>query len=381
MELRDRLQTTLGTAYTVDRELGGGGMSHVFLAQETALGRNVVVKVLRGDLAAGLSAERFAREVRLAASLQHPNIVPVLATGVADGLPYYTMPYVRGESLRAQIKVGKLSQRDAISILRDVARALLYAHGEGVIHRDIKSENVLLSGDAAVVTDFGIAKAISLAQTSAPDRPDPATLTQAGSTVGTPAYMAPEQVAGDAIDHRADLYSWGLVAYEVLTGAHPFAGKATGAQLLAAQIQQAPSNLTETAPDIPPSVADVVMRCLNKSPDDRPSSAVDILENLDAARQSREQIPTRTIRRPVKRTNRIVLAGVVVLVLAGYAIFSMKTKGASSGRISSVAVLPFSDDRADSAEAYFGEGIADELLTALGKVEGLRVASRTSARS
>jgi eukaryotic-like serine/threonine-protein kinase len=167
MDPRDRLQATLGSAYTVERELGGGGMSRVFLAQETSLGRNVVVKVLIAELAAGLSAERFAREVRLAASLQHPNIVPVLTTGIADGIPYYTMPYVRGESLRARIKqTPPLPRRQTISVLRDIARALQYAHGEGVIHRDIKPENVLLSGDVAVVSDFGIAKAISAARTS-----------------------------------------------------------------------------------------------------------------------------------------------------------------------------------------------------------------------
>ncbi len=141
MQLRDRLQSTLGSAYSVERELGGGGMARVFLAREVALSRNVVVKVLSGDLAAGLSAERFAREVRLAASLQHPNIVPVLTSGVADGIPYYTMPYVRGESLRARIQqTPVLPTREAISLLRDVARALQYAHGEGVIHRDIKPE-------------------------------------------------------------------------------------------------------------------------------------------------------------------------------------------------------------------------------------------------
>src|SRR6266550_3281162 len=173
MELRDRLQSTLGSAYSVERELGGGGMSRVFLAQETALGRNVVVKVLSGDLMAGLSGEHFAREVRLAASLQHPNIVPVLTTGFADGIPYYTMPYVRGESLRARMKeTPTVGRRQAVSILRDIARALQYAHGEGVIHRDIKPENVLLSGDVAVVTDFGIAKAISVAQASTTDEPE-----------------------------------------------------------------------------------------------------------------------------------------------------------------------------------------------------------------
>src|SRR5687768_12380802 len=201
MDLRERLQTTLGNAYSVERELGGGGMSRVFLAQEVALGRSVVVKVLSGNITAGISADRFAREVRLAASLQHPNIVPVLATGVADDLPYFTMPYVRGQSVRARLsQEGMIPRRQALSILRDIARALQYAHGEGIIHRDIKPDNVLLSGDAAVVTDFGIAKAISAARTTSPDDPDPQggmTLTRAGSSIGTPAYLAPEQIAGD----------------------------------------------------------------------------------------------------------------------------------------------------------------------------------------
>src|SRR5215212_2621399 len=164
MDLRDRLQSILGSAYSVERELGGAGMSRVFLAREVGLGRNVVVKLLSGELVAGLSAERFAREVRLAASLQHPNIVPVLTTGVADDIPYYTMPYVRGESLRARLtETPPLTRREATSLLRDVARALQYSLYECVIHRDIKPENILLSGDVAVVTDFGIAKAISAA--------------------------------------------------------------------------------------------------------------------------------------------------------------------------------------------------------------------------
>lgn len=158
---RAQLQATLGTAYTLERELGGGGMSRVYLAQETVLGRPVVVKVIAPELAEGLSAERFAREVKLAARLQQANIVPVLSAGVAGGLPYYTMPFVEGLSLRARLTQGPIPLSDAISILRDVARALAYAHAQGVVHRDIKPENILLSGGAAVVTDFGIAKAIS----------------------------------------------------------------------------------------------------------------------------------------------------------------------------------------------------------------------------
>src|SRR6185369_14913219 len=293
MELRDRLQSTLGSAYSVERELGGGGMSRVFLAREISLDRNVVVKVLNAELAAGLSAERFAREVRLAASLQHPNIVPVLAAGVADGIPYYTMPYVRGESLRARIKqTPVLPPREAVSLLRDVARALQYAHGEGVIHRDIKPENVLLSGEVAVVTDFGIAKAISVAQTSttdASDAPTGMTLTQAGSSVGTPGYMAPEQVAGDTLDNRVDIYAWGMLAYEILAGAHPFADKTRAAQIMAAQVSQVPAPLSTLAPDVPPYLAQLITRCLAKIPDERPSSAGDLLKDLDTPQESGER--------------------------------------------------------------------------------------------
>ncbi len=383
MELRDRLQSTLGDAYSVERELGGGGMSRVFLARETALGRNVVVKVLSGDAVAGLSAERFAREVRLAASLQHPNIVPVLATGVADGIPYYTMPYVKGESLRARMKeMPGLPQRQAMSILRDVARALQHAHGEGVIHRDIKPDNILLSGDAAVVTDFGIAKAISAAQTSGTDEPVESsglTLTRAGSTVGTPAYMAPEQAAGDKVDHRADLYAWGLVAYELLAGVHPFAGRTTATQLIAAQMSEIPAALDSHVPGIPPGVADLVMRALEKNPDDRPVSAVDLLEHFDASQVSASLAVSMRPRSSLYA--RASMGLVVAAVIAGAVYLYLTRQNATpvTAAHSSVAVLPFADERADSTEAYFGEGIADELMTALGKVPGLRVASRTSS--
>src|SRR5688500_3687515 len=204
-DLRTQLQTSLGNTYMVDRELGGGGMSRVFVAEDATLGRKVVVKVLSPDLAAGLNIERFRREIQVAAKLQHPQIVPVLTTGETDGLPYYTMPFVAGESLRARLAAGPLTIGEAVTVLRDVARALAFAHKQGVVHRDIKPENVLLSEGSAAVTDFGIAKAISAAKGGA-NRPDDATgspglptgaLTQVGTSLGTPAYMAPEQIAGD----------------------------------------------------------------------------------------------------------------------------------------------------------------------------------------
>ena len=217
----ERLTAALADRYRIERELGGGGMSRVFLAEETALGRQVVIKVVAQELAEGLSAERFSREMKLAARLQQANIVPVLSAGVADGVPYYTMPFVKGESLRARIAGGApVGLAESVSILRDVARALAYAHSEGIVHRDIKPENVLLSHGTAVVTDFGIAKALTASRTQ--DGAASATLTQAGGSIGTPAYMAPEQAVGDAVDYRTDLYAWGVLAYELLSGAHPF---------------------------------------------------------------------------------------------------------------------------------------------------------------
>ncbi|HWG34646.1 MAG TPA: serine/threonine-protein kinase, partial [Gemmatimonadaceae bacterium] len=202
--LREQLQATLGEWYAIERELGGGGMSRVFVARDLTLGRDVVVKVIAPESAQGLSAERFAREVKLAARLQQANIVPVLAAGTSGTLPYYTMPFVSGESLRARLTSGTaLGVPEAVSILRDVARALAYAHAEHVVHRDIKPENILLSGGAAVVTDFGIAKAIVASRTL--DAGSTTGITMAGVSLGTPAYMAPEQALGDpGTDQRAD---------------------------------------------------------------------------------------------------------------------------------------------------------------------------------
>src|SRR5688572_30148123 len=225
-DLRARLQGLLNTDYTLERELGGGGMSRVFVANERKLGRRVVIKVLTPELAATLSTERFQREIQVAASLQQANIVPVLTAGEADGMPWFTMPFVEGESLRARLTRGPLSEREAISVLRDVARALIYAHERGIVHRDIKPDNVLISGEAAVVTDFGIAKAISAARTNG-DR-NATGITQVGTSLGTPAYMAPEQAAGDPdMDHRADIYAFGCLAFELLAGRPPFTDTST----------------------------------------------------------------------------------------------------------------------------------------------------------
>ena len=283
--LLQRIQTSLGTAYTLERELGGGGMSRVFVAREEALQRDVVVKVLTADEAQALSSERFAREIRFAARLQDPHIVPLLSAGTtADGLPYYTMPFVRGESLRERMAHGRVPLGEAVDVLRDIARALAHAHGLGVVHRDIKPENVLLSEGTAVVTDFGIARAIADARTQATRTriSAGATLTEVGTSLGTPAYMSPEQAAGDSIDERTDVYSWGLVAFELLTGAHPFAGRATSQQLIAAQISELPSEEAMRDAGTPAPLAGLVMHCLAKDPDERPPSGVALLASLNA---------------------------------------------------------------------------------------------------
>src|SRR2546426_1026328 len=248
-DLRARLQNALGDAYRVEHELGGGGMSRVFLAQERELGRQVVVKVLPPEMAAGVNAERFRREIQLAASLQHPHIVPLLAAGHADDLVYYTMPLIEGESLRAKLaREGELPIPETVRLLLDVADALAYAHAHGVVHRDIKPDNVLVANHHAVVTDFGVAKALS-------ESTGKSSLTSAGVALGTPAYMAPEQAAADPhTDHRCDIYALGALGYEMLTGRPPFTG-ATLQHVLAAQVTEAPEPVTKRRAPGPAALA------------------------------------------------------------------------------------------------------------------------------
>ncbi|MGH7679136.1 MAG: serine/threonine-protein kinase, partial [Gemmatimonadaceae bacterium] len=275
-DLRAELQTTLGTAYTIERELGGGGMSRVFVADETRLQRKVVVKVLSPELVQGFSLERFEREIRTAAALQQANIVPVLSASDMNGIPYYTMPFVEGESLRVRLARGPLSITEVLNVLRDVSKALAYAHRQGIVHRDIKPDNVLLSEGTAVVTDFGIAKAISVARTG-----PGATLTSVGTSIGTPAYMAPEQAAGDPdVDHRADIYSLGAMAYELISGQHVFAGR-TPQRMMAAHMTEPPQPVTELRTDIPAPLGVLVMSCLAKDANQRPQSAADITRVLE----------------------------------------------------------------------------------------------------
>jgi tetratricopeptide (TPR) repeat protein/TolB-like protein len=279
-DLREQLQEALGSGYRIERELGGGGMSRVFLTRDLSLDRPVVVKVLPPDLT-GVSVERFKREISVAARLQHPHIVPLLAAGEMRGLPYYTMPFVVGESLRHHLAAsGPLPVGEATRLLRDVASALAHAHREGVVHRDIKPDNIMLAGGTATVLDFGVAKAVRDA--AGGGAAGHSGLTSLGIALGTPAYMAPEQAAADPnVDHRADLYAFGVLAYEMLAGRTPF-GHRPAQELLVAHLTEVPVPLAEVREDVPEALHDLVMGCLRKKPAERPRSADALVAALDA---------------------------------------------------------------------------------------------------
>ena len=346
-ELRDKIQRALGSSYTIQRELGGGGMSQVFVAVEKALGRLVVIKVLAPNLAEGMSAGRFEREIKLLARLQNPHIVPLFSTGSIHGLPYYVMPYVEGESLRVRLqRETKLKSADAIHLLRDVALALEYAHSQGVIHRDIKPDNVLLSGNSACVADFGIAKALTAARTgpSQVEGGSASGITRHGMAVGTPAYMSPEQATcSPDVDQRADIYSFGCVAFELLTGQPPFTKRGVQ-ETIVAHVVEPPPVARLRSPHIPPALAELVIACLAKAPADRPNNATVILSALESV---------------------------------GPRVSGMTpTPGDVTA---SIAVLPFTNMSGDKDTEFFSDGISEDIINALTQITGLRVAGRMSS--
>lgn len=375
MDLRDQLQSALGAAYTLGRELTGGGMSRVFVATENRLNRSVVVKVLSPELAIGVSSARFEREIQVVAQLQQANIVPLLSTGEMNGVPYYTMPFVDGESLRVRLaKGGALPVAECVSVLRDTARALSYAHAHGVVHRDIKPDNILLSHGTAVVSDFGIAKALSASRTSAD-----ASFTQTGTSIGTPTYMSPEQAAGDPdVDSRADIYAFGCVPYELLAGRPPFVGP-TPQRVIASHLSEKPTPIGELRPEVPVALGELVMKCLGKSPDDRPASAADIVVALEAvATPSGARSASAAVPLPGRRILAFVTAAIVLFAVAAVVWRGRRSPPSSADR--SIAVLPLANLSGDKANDYFGEGLAEEITGALSKA-GLRVIGRGSARS
>ncbi len=322
----ERLREALADRYALERELGAGGMATVYLARDLRHERQVAIKVLRPELAAALGPDRFLQEIKIAANLNHPHIMPLYDSGRAAEVQggsgrevlYYVMPYVKGESLREKLtREGELPIAEAVRILKEIVDALAKAHSENVVHRDIKPDNVMLSDRHALVTDFGVAKAVS----EATGRQG---LTTAGVALGTPAYMAPEQAAADPhIDHRADIYAVGAVAYELLTGRPPFTGN-TQQEILAAHVTQVAEPVTKYRDSVPPALEQLVLKCLEKKPADRWQTAGELLPQLEAlATPSGGTTPVGTeSHSPVPRVKRMVIgvaavAAVAVGILAG----------------------------------------------------------------
>jgi TolB-like protein/Tfp pilus assembly protein PilF len=380
-DLRERLQSGLADRYRLERELGRGGMATVFLAQDLRHDRPVALKVLHSELAATLGPERFQREIKLAAGLQHPHILTVHDSGETAGQLWYTMPYVAGESLRDRLRRERqLPLDDALQITREVADALGYAHSQGIVHRDIKPDNILLSHGHALVADFGVARAL---QNAGGEQ-----LTQTGSSVGTPAYMSPEQSMADpSVDARSDLYSLGCVLYEMLTGEAPYTGPSTQAIIAKRLLDPVPSarRLRET---VPAGVDQALQRVLAKTPADRFGTAAAFVQALRTGSQEVSPAAGQPGRgRPMRPHGRAVVLtgfGVVVLVVLG-SIQWLRSHGrgpvatAEAGSPKRLAVIPF-ENLGDSADAYFADGLTDAVRDKLTAVPDLEVIASTSSR-
>jgi eukaryotic-like serine/threonine-protein kinase len=367
-ELREQIQAALDGTYVVERELADGGNARLFVAAEIALGRRVALKVLRPELRAAIDARRFRREIQLAAGLMHPNIVPILTAGEAGGFLYYTMPFVDGRSLRALLeRHQELAIGDVVSILHDLAKALAYAHSRGIVHRDVKPDNVLVDHGTALLTDFGIAMALDAATIDRTDR------RSTRRSVGTPMYVSPEQSTGDPrLDQRSDLYSLGVVAYELLVGQPPFTYRDQQA-MLAAQRTELPPPIGWRRADVPAWLTQLVMRLLEKRPADRPRTADEVLQSLHNSTDD-------VVRRPATRGRPRHLAGMAVAALIVLAI-GLGEYLRRPARDDSIAVLSFATIGRDSVERLFADGLTDELTSSLGAHGALRVASRTAVEA
>jgi eukaryotic-like serine/threonine-protein kinase len=342
-ELRSELQRALGTDYVVERELAGGAMSRVFVVQDINLGRRIVVKVLPREMAAAVNVERFRREIQVAASLVHPHIVPLLSAGELRGIPYYTMPFVEGESLGVHLlRDTRLPLPIALRLAAGIASALDYAHRRGIIHRDIKPDNILVHDGHALVTDFGIARAITEAATGT-------SLTDAGLVLGSPTYMSPEQISGvRELDGRSDVYALGCVLYEMIAGTPPFTGPTAQAVLIRHLNDPAPS-VRAACPEIPESIDHIVATALAKDPAQRFSTAAAMAVSLEAPHD-----------------------GAVV------AAPRLRSRRTENPRDRFVAVLPFRNMSAAEENEYFSDGITEDIIAQLSKIRGLSVVSRTS---
>src|SRR5687768_13278727 len=358
-------------------------MSRVFLARERALDRQVVLKVLHPELS-GVNVDRFRREIQLLAQLQHPHIVPVHAAGEAAGILYFTMPYIDGESLRSWlVREVRLAVGDVLRILDDVADALAYAHERGVVHRDIKPDNVLVSRRHALVTDFRVAKALTAAAHG--DRADStsgSTTTGSGLAIGTPSYMAPEQAAGDpSTDHRADIYAFGILAYELLAGRPPFTARPPS-EILAAHIAELPQPIETVRDDVPPSLAALVMQCLAKRPEDRPQTAGSLRSAVEAVGTPRGGTPLPSgpaidTRRSARRAVAATVVTAIALVTGAIA-YSSRPPDRPPPDESLVAVAPFRIASSDGSLRYLREGMLDLLSAKLNGSTGTRTADPRS---
>ena len=368
-DLAGRLRTALKSRYAIERELGHGGTAIVYLARDRKYDRFVAIKVFRPELAAAIGAERFLREIDIAAKLQHPHVLGLLDSGQADGILYYVMPYVEGESLRNRIaRETQLPVDEAVRITMEVSDALSYAHGLGIVHRDIKPENILLSGGHAVVADFGIATALTAAGGEK--------LTQTGMALGTPFYMSPEQGAATAkIDGRSDLYALACVLYEMLAGQPPFAGSTAQSILARHSVDPVPS-LRSVRGTVHPGIEWAITKAMAKVPADRFATAAEFAAALAHPEQA-----------PVDRPRRKRLVGALAVTIVGLGVLGALNIGglrnrllgrSSEGSIRSLAVLPFANQTGDSTQDYLADGIGDQLLTDLAPVRALRVIARTS---
>jgi serine/threonine-protein kinase len=377
MDLLEQLRTALGQRYRVEHELGQGGMAIVLLAGDLKHHRRVAIKLLKPELSAVLGSERFLREIEIAAPLQHPHILPLYDSGEADGLLYYVMPFVDGESLRQRLaRDGPLPIGDALGIAREIADALQYAHDHGVVHRDIKPENIMLSGGHALVADFGIAKALSAAGVEH--------LTLSGMVLGTPLYMSPEQISGTAVDGRSDQYSLACTLYEALTGRPPFSGPSPQAVLARHSIDPVPG-VSAAGRAVPPPVEAAIKRAMAKDPAERFASMRGFVRALESSAAESTQ-PVRVVAGAGagRKWQRAAIAGLAAAALAvgsWWAVAKRTDVGSrppAANAVTAIAVLPFRDSASSAEGSYLGDGMTDGLIADLAEIGSLKVISRSS---